>query len=415
MKDKKIIYGLLSAGFFTILMIIIPWTLFNLSNGGFLFWFLSLPLWITGIMLFIKSWHETKRDVYALAFAFGDLVCILDEGMSYVPFGFLKNAVQEYTAADLNFSETINVIKLEKVEEENSNENDDFFLEGLSAEEKSKVKYKMHTKFEGPLRINGKKGAVRFFEKTGLKEFLPKSKIIKKGEHAFYNNTISDLASDFDTISSNWGYARFRTKTDWTLEDIIKESGKIAGSGGSSLKDNLDEYGLTIGKVATYTKFDSEIEEILTGSAKAKAERPIKEYKAETERRVRIKQGEAEAEVEATKIERTTQATTKAYNDSVESMRKTHNNNLSEEALAQKASQAANLVDNEHRYLFEGPGGSELSGLLVNAKGTKNKQMLESLIANFGLTEQLEEFIEVLSGLTEEQQKDVLTHALKTK
>lgn len=241
------------------------------TNGTSVYTFFWYALLGVSGLFFLWSFHKTKPDIWAVYFVFGDMVGILSSGGSYVPLGFFKGVVQEYTKSWINFTETINVVKLTSAKA---------------------FKYKMEIKIEGALRIVD---PMKFFLATGLKGFNRAS--FDREIDKFYSTVIADLSSNIDTIAADWGYAEFRKKTDWTLEDILRESKKITGESQDSLRQTFLDFGLGFDKISTYTKYDKEIEDVLVKQAMAEAQRIIDVYEAETKKLVKEKDAEAEVEV----------------------------------------------------------------------------------------------------------------------
>lgn len=275
--NKKLTYLFIAALFH----MLAPWFLTkivgNLINGIFsldsegVYTFLKYIFYGISAFLVIISFHQTKPNEWNLWSFLGDMVGTLRDGTGYVPLGFLRGAVQTYTKSQINFTEVLHVIKLK---------ND------------GKLDYEMEIKIEGAFYIVN---PLNFFTTTGLKEFKKESFDRKRDK--FYSTVIADLSSNIDTIAAQQGYAKFRKKTDWTLEEILEKSKEITEEDRDSLKETFLNYGLGFDKISTYTKYDAELEKILKGQSEAEAKRGIDMYKAETEKKVKKINAQAEVVV----------------------------------------------------------------------------------------------------------------------
>lgn len=297
MNDKKIIYTLIAGVFHGIIPLILGFLIGNIITGlitfdfEIIYWIFWITLYGYSIKLFSKSFHETKPDIWSLAFAFGDFICILKEGPSYVPFGFWKGAVQQYSKAAFAVENTIHVTKLLKSEESSSettvNEKFGDFKIGKVFE------YMMDITFRGPLEIIN---PVSFFKKTGLKSFKEGTKLDTE-VHDFYKIILADINSDIDTVAALTGYEKFKEKTDWTVDDLENAVKTESQNEQESkiLSEHLQDFGLKLGKLATYAHLEKKTQEELNEYLKVQARRQTQIYQTETDKRKKIISAEAES------------------------------------------------------------------------------------------------------------------------
>jgi len=379
----------------------------------------SVILFIWSMVLFQKSFRTTKANVISLAFVLGKCVGVLEEGLGYVPFGFLNGSTQDYTTAELSFEELITVEKMKILSDEDVKKAPHTY----TFDDKTVLEYILNITLTGSFEVFN---AYRFFKTTGLKEF--KEVALTKKDHPFFKILMGDIESNFDTIAQKKGYSEFRKKTDWDISKII-DAGEAEDTDSLSLTERLDKFGLRFKKVATNTKFDKETEKILTDQLRADAQRGPDVTRAENKRAAdeiaaeaeafRIKKTkEAEANAEAYKVKTVGDATTTAVEKSINTyINIEKDGGYSLEASMQQASLDNNSYTNESINVLAGPGGKAISGLLTGAglPGKDHATVLAGLAEKFGFTDKLEEFFVKLEKKTDKEKKDFLRKALTTK
>jgi hypothetical protein len=424
---KKVIYTVVNIIIYIILIGPVPRIVANYTNSEFVFWFLEIIMLYVCISTAYGSFHQIKRSTHALAFVFGEYIGSLSEGTSFVPGGFLKGSVQKYTKSDILLEKKLKVIKLKDKEEKYS-----YSIVGSDGIEKV-VEYELMIDVTSSLFI---KKPEKFFETSGLLELKEDDPKVK--ELSFFKTITMDLFSDIDTIAADYGYIRFRKKTDWTAEELVSVSRKIMEKDISlepsknTLLDTLEFYGLGVRKITTVTDFDPVTKQTLSDQLRADAERgPLMsrannnkeaaEKAAEAEAYGIKKTKEADAYAEALKVCTVGAATTRAVAKSIDTYLKItdeYGNRYSLDAAKLQAALDNGSYSNENLNVIAGANGETVSGLLMSsgvAKGKDSFAILAALAEKYGFTDKLDGFFENLSKKSDAEKLAFLKETLTTK